>query len=90
MDNLARSGSVSSVVCCISVGFSAPGQCFRLSGMPLYLCTFSLSIGSELCVISANPCLLDFAPVSSVQQGLLLFYVWWQCSVSSRVDAFTL
>jgi hypothetical protein len=90
MDSLARRGSDSFVLCCISASFSASGQCYRFSGMPLYLCTFSLSFGAGQCVSSANPCLKVLAPVSLVQHGLLLIYAWWQRTVSSRVDVFTL
>jgi hypothetical protein len=34
------------VLCLISTGFSESGQCYRVPGMPLYLCAFSLSFGS--------------------------------------------
>lgn len=89
MARLSRRGSEPSVLCFISSGFSAPGQCYRVSGMPLYLCTFSLSFGAEQCVSSANPCLKVPSSVSSLQQGPLLIYAWWLRTVSSRVVVIT-
>jgi hypothetical protein len=78
------------VRCLISAGFSASGQCYRVPGMPLYLCFFSLSFGSGQSIGSANPCLKALFPVSSLQQGSWLRYDWWLRTVSTRVVFITL
>jgi hypothetical protein len=78
------------VLCLISAGFSASGQCYRVPGMPLYLCALSLSFGSEHCISSMNPCLKVLFPISSLQQGSWLRFDWWLRTVSTRVVFITL
>jgi hypothetical protein len=78
------------VLCLISAGFSASGQCYRVPGMPLYLCALRLSFGSRHCISLANPCLKVLFPVSSLQQGSWLRFDWWLRTVSARVVFITL
>jgi hypothetical protein len=73
----------------ISAGFSASGQCYRVLGMPLYLCALSLSFGSGHCTSSANPCLKLLFTAGSLQSSWLRFD-WWLRSVSTRVVFITL